>query len=121
MFHLHATNLSRVVLGVRGIAGGIAYLVLSIVFGISLIITLLLSVATCIAIITLRLWSYDRYKRSLMKRQLQVGLIAGLFATAGYDISRAIVTYVVPSQGRLSHKIKERIEKDILDLRSENQ
>jgi hypothetical protein len=83
-------SLMRVMFGICGLSSGLA-LIFSIIFGISLSITLGLLLSTSIAMISLRVLSSENYYRKLIKKQIRVGFIAGILATAGYDISRAIV------------------------------
>jgi hypothetical protein len=80
----------KTVSGLCGLFSGLA-LIFSIIFGISLSITLGLLLSTSIAMISLRVISTEKYHRKLIKKQLQIGLIAGILATAAYDISRVIV------------------------------
>jgi hypothetical protein len=83
-------DLMKVLFGICGLSSGLA-LIFSIIFGISLSITLGLLLSTSIAMISLRVLFTENYHRKLIKKQLRVGFIAGILATAGYDISRAIV------------------------------
>jgi hypothetical protein len=67
-------SLMKVVFAICGLSSGLA-LIFSIIFGISLLITLGLLLSTSIAMISLRVLSSENYHRKLIKKQLRVGFI----------------------------------------------
>jgi hypothetical protein len=86
-------SLWKILLVICGLSSGMA-LIFSLAFSVPLSIILIVFLVLVVTVISLRILSTDHSTRIMIKRQLEIGFIAGLAATTGYDLSRAIVTIV---------------------------